>query len=533
MIISKKLSTYLLASGLCMQVFSQISKNGNDWTLNIPQAVKRNCIAGEYYSLMWVKENGSFVKQNTTCSNQLVLQNYTGSNVSCFSINRYGDDEDDAIVVHGGSGSNSNINYYNENDEVPNQNVLTSGQHLLIQTSHGTNLVQIGDDFFVVITIGDDVNDSTAQYDVVLQYDNTKLQYIQAVNDQTGYTPNTPPSINRMKPNENNTFCYHSFANIQTGGPNQLKWTINNSLYNNKEKNIYIAFKVTGQGNITPLLATVTGSTNDGTVTNSYNSSFNLTGGAAYDPNVISVDKTESTMCGRGGGEWLEYTIHFQNIGAAPANTVEVNLDLDNNLDVSSLQLLNSEAGTTFFTNSVSKILFTGYATTNTVNNTRGNTGKFSWWETFSNANYLRTNCNAYVDVNNNNISGGRRMRDICFVFDNINLRGIEESGVTANETKGFITFKIKTLNPYSTLHSQAGIIFNCNEEIITNLAETVCISDADNCEDELTNCQQQLKNCGNEHRGNNPWLCWLGWIIAGFLFILLLVMRNKRKQNS
>jgi len=59
----------------------------------------------------------------------------------------------------------------------------------------------------------------------------------------------------------------------------------------------------------------------------------------SYDPNMKEVSPVNSSLPTE---DWLTYTIHFQNMGNAPAIHIYVMDTLDNNLDESSIQILGS-----------------------------------------------------------------------------------------------------------------------------------------------------------------------------------------------
>ncbi|HET6243734.1 MAG: T9SS type A sorting domain-containing protein [Bacteroidetes bacterium] len=59
-----------------------------------------------------------------------------------------------------------------------------------------------------------------------------------------------------------------------------------------------------------------------------------------YDPNYKEVDPLEMTPTAVSEGTWLNYTVHFQNVGNAPAHTVILKDSLSQNLLRSSLQIL-------------------------------------------------------------------------------------------------------------------------------------------------------------------------------------------------
>lgn len=132
----------------------------------------------------------------------------------------------------------------------------------------------------------------------------------------------------------------------------------------------------------------------------------------AYDPNYI----TENTGFGDEG--WitpntnLEYTIHFQNIGNAPATDVVIIDSLDSHLIWSSLDPI-------------------------------------AWSDNFE------------LMMNSEGI--------LTFTFPDINLPGVETDEPNSH---GFITYKIAQqhdLTPGTIIHNQASIIFDLNDPIITN----------------------------------------------------------------
>ncbi len=129
----------------------------------------------------------------------------------------------------------------------------------------------------------------------------------------------------------------------------------------------------------------------------------------ALDPNTKEVYPTRINY----QGEWLTYTIHFQNVGTAPALHVLIEDTLSNSLDLSTFQLL-----------------------------------------TYSHKNITQLFGNA-----------------VHFSFPNINL---VDSATNDSASKGYIQFKIKTKNnltPGGFIYNTAFIYFDLNEAVVTNTA--------------------------------------------------------------
>ena len=129
----------------------------------------------------------------------------------------------------------------------------------------------------------------------------------------------------------------------------------------------------------------------------------------ALDPNTKEVYPTRINY----QGEWLTYTIHFQNVGTAPALHVLIEDTLSNSLDLSTFQLL-----------------------------------------TYSHKNITQLFGNA-----------------VHFSFPNINL---VDSATNDSASKGYIQFKIKTKNnltPGGFINNTAFIYFDLNSAVVTNTA--------------------------------------------------------------
>lgn len=133
-----------------------------------------------------------------------------------------------------------------------------------------------------------------------------------------------------------------------------------------------------------------------------------------YDPNMKEVFQHGYAVNTIYDNDYLNYTIHFQNVGNDTAFTVLVIDTLDNNLDISTLEITGST--------------------------------------------------HAY--------SLGVYNRVLQFTFNNINL---PDSATNVNASMGFISFKIKPLNALlngTSINNFAAIYFDVNAPIITNNAQ-------------------------------------------------------------
>ena len=161
-----------------------------------------------------------------------------------------------------------------------------------------------------------------------------------------------------------------------------------------------------------------------------------------HDPNDKTVDIVE--MCSYNlDPTTLEYTIRFQNIGIDYATVVEIDDELHPDLDLSSIQIINSSDLYQF---------------------------------------YLQ----------------GSQLK---FVFDPILLPGLDQTIPYIphpNETIGFITFTIKTNTclPEGVIENQANIRFDNLGDIVTNTAETHI--------DYFEDCNPAMDACANIGIGND-----------------------------
>ncbi|MEI6132993.1 MAG: T9SS type A sorting domain-containing protein [Bacillota bacterium] len=132
----------------------------------------------------------------------------------------------------------------------------------------------------------------------------------------------------------------------------------------------------------------------------------------SFDPNDKTVDKGVGSQGYTFFGTDLEYTIHFQNTGTAPASRVEIVDTIDNNLDIQSFCLVSSSH-------------------------------------------------NVSVEITDSN--------ELIFLFSNIQL---PDSGVSQSASCGFVKFAIKPkegLAENTHVVNSAGIYFDANPAVVTN----------------------------------------------------------------
>jgi uncharacterized repeat protein (TIGR01451 family) len=167
----------------------------------------------------------------------------------------------------------------------------------------------------------------------------------------------------------------------------------------------------------TPVItATLTGVIDNYPANNIY--TFDMTVEGSYDPNMITVNKTaiNADSLEAQEGDWLYYTILFQNVGTAPAQTVKVLNNLELDLDLSTIEMVGSSHSY--------DLVFDG--------------------------------------------------RQVSWLFENIQL-----ADSTSNEpaSHGYIQYKIKynpNLVTSDVIENSAAIYFDFNEPVITNVASTI-----------------------------------------------------------
>lgn len=139
----------------------------------------------------------------------------------------------------------------------------------------------------------------------------------------------------------------------------------------------------------------------------------------SFDPNEKLVDVTAITPDEVAAGKALEYTIHFQNTGTQPAVNIVLRDMIDNDLDLSSFEMIGA-----------------------THNN--------------------------QISINGN---------EIAWTFSNIML---PDSGTDLEASQGGVHFRLRpkaSVLPGTLLLNTAAIFFDYNEPVITNTVETEVVT--------------------------------------------------------
>lgn len=199
--------------------------------------------------------------------------------------------------------------------------------------------------------------------------------------------------------------------NPTTTAPGMLTFNYSN-LMPFESRTIYILFLTNGLavGDTTISTASITPLVGDATPTNNSDTITKIVSGS-YDPNSKDVIQNGTSVNTIYNDDYLEYVIHFQNVGNDTAFTVIVRDTLDMNLDINTLQFIGASHSQSMLLNS----------------------------------------------------------RIIEFTFNNINL---VDSGTNFAASQGFVAFRIKPLNNLSLgaqINNTAAIYFDLNSPIITN----------------------------------------------------------------
>lgn len=511
-----------------------INLSGTTYTfptsLNCTARWRATNYTSEDYTFCWVFSDGSYVRTNgfnnlsPGSPNTSIGQSLypTGEKLMHTTVsNRYGDDNDTKRVIGGPvPPGNPAPNF----TKFPaSQSIMAAPALTKIQTDHSNMEVAKDQELMLILTVnGDHIenNDSLEfilpenNYVLRLYHKNTAVTYGFIPGETTAY-PSDSGKYFAFAPVNNSSFSYLNVNYLPV-----KNWSIQNNFQGN-EKNVYCLLKVPDIATATDehrvldtfvaVLTKPTSPTNNTPVfVTGSESKIGVAIGKSHDPNVIVVNIPTSTQCGpdaNGVQEELAYTIHFQNTGSADENAVEVNLDLDPNLDNSSLIVTEIGIGTQSvgITNNLQQQ--SQYAAI----------GDFEYSVGSSNASYTGSRT-------------GNVTTDARFRFSHITLKGI--NALDVEDTKGYIKFKIKTAGAYQTIHNQAGIFFGNNPEIVTNLAETKCMNDSmpcDSCRMHLKECRDKLKDF--KENGDNSFMNLFGWIIAG-LELLIIIYLLTRKRN-
>lgn len=174
--------------------------------------------------------------------------------------------------------------------------------------------------------------------------------------------------------------------------------------------------QITPAGTILNFTATITGQAGDINTANNV-SLINQTVVNSYDPNDIAVREGESITEAQ-AGDYLHYTIRFQNTGSANAENVRLAVDLDENLDLSTFEPVSASHEFTV------------------------------------------------------KRSGG----ELEFMFTNIELAFENNNTGIVPESNGFIIYRIKpkaSVTLGDEMSAQADIYFDFNDPITTNVVTT------------------------------------------------------------
>ncbi len=465
----------------------------NGWRSN-------SSFSSENYLVRWVFADGGNTFRTSSVGALSPNLSVNSSQQVAFTnaVNTYGDDDDAGIVVGGGLNGNLPSSGLNVNSFPSSQNNIIDNQLIKITSAHTTNKAEKCNQVMLIITIN---NETLEEGRPGISENNLRLHLFHntQVNKITFLAPG--PSSH-----------YYAFANVNTSNSytyNNLNkvaaWDINNN-FSGGEKNIYCLLELTDNFNSLDLekvtFTAVLTNTNNSPINSSTGiDNYDLFVGSSFDPNIISVDKQTTLTCGEAGPEEYIYTVQFQNIGSAAASSVFINLETDKAIDPKSITVLEAVIGNGSNLYSNNTQLYKDCNFTDTSQ-------KFSY-----SRNNIRTAMPLHVGAVEPNIS---------FNFRNITLDGLNNPDVSASI--GYVKFKAKTKLPFSSLNNRAGIFFDSNSEIITNLAVTKCLDESAvnmNTAESNDNCDDN-KNC---------WICWLGWLIALILFVILIIKRRKKRE--
>lgn len=527
-----------------------ITFSGGTYTFSAPVACARAWRVNqpsEDYTFCWVFSDGSYVRtpgyygsvNNNGPNTSIPSGQYpTGTKLMHTMVtNRYGDDTDKKRVIGGPVPLNS-ISIPQLFNAFPlGQSIMAAPALTMIQTDHTNDEVAKNQELMLILTVNSDHienNDSLEfmltenNYILRLYHKNSTITYDTIRGETTTY-PVDSGEYFAFAPLHNSTYTYLNNTYLPVSS-----WVIQNNTFQGHEKNIYCLLKVPNiegvndeNRELDTFVAVLTKiSSAAGTTPVTYalvsgsESKLPIAIGKSHDPNVIEVNIPTSTQCGpdaNGVQEELEYTVHFQNIGSTAAQTVEVNLDLDPNLDPGTLAITEIGIGTAPF-------VATTAATISQQQANYAAIGKFEYTLGTSNSAFITSLTYAQVSS---------VTADVKFLFSGIQLEGI--NAVNTQLSKGYIKFKIKTAGPYQTINNQAGIFFDDNPEIVTNLAETKCLSDAtamncDSCRMHLKECRDQFKNARTN--SSDSWMHWLGWIIAGLELLIIIYLLTRKREK-
>ncbi len=457
----------------------------------------------ENYFVRWIYTDGGN-KLETTPSNSTSPNwsvNTTQSVAFLNSVNTYGDDDDAGVMV-GGAGNGNLPSGLSVNSYPVSQSNVNGSQFIKITTAHTTNKAAKCNQVLLILTINNDILDN-GRIGITESNLHLHLFHNVAANKITFLSPGQANKyFSFAAVNSGNSYAYSNLSKVAT-------WDINNN-FTGAEKNLYCLLDLTDNftsSNFEKVTFTaIVTNTADVPLSGGTNlDNYDLYVGAAFDPNNIAVDKSTSTTCGASGPEEYEYTITFQNVGIAAASSVFINLETDKAIDPNSIKVTEAVIGNGTNLYKDEKQLFKNC-------NFSSTTQKFN----YSKNNIKQTNPQHSGQVKHN----------VSFSFTNITLDGISNPDV--KNSIGYVKFKAKTKLSFSDIHNRAGIFFDNNEEIITNLAVTKCIDET--ILSDMNNEQNNMPDTFEEGC-NLTWISWLGWIVAGLLLIYILISRRNKKK--
>lgn len=475
----------------------------------------------ENYSFCWVSRDGSFYRTSAAATNPVPAAGTppnTDIPISTLATqpllftgvaNRKGDDGDTKKIVGGFNAYNGGLNpkyvYF-----PTTQNILTGSARCKIQNDYGSDLIAKTDEILLIMTIdhpeGTDSLPAPDGYILRLTHSNSAIIYTHTEGNAEDDYPNNDEE-------------YFEFASHHSSSPTGLLnnptlsvWNIANAApFAGHEKNVYCLLNIYSMPSATDenrIIDTFSLILNDLAGNRISTSKYIGRIGASHDPNMIEVDKPVSDICGREEEE-LEYIIHFQNIGSGSASNVTVNLELDPALDPATLKVWEAGIGTQSILGSAMATTPLSQATTQFPNSP---ISSFDFRK-----NVTRTTSAPAVGD------------DVTFNFNSIDLKGIEAADI--EESKGFIRFTVKTRQFYTSIHNRAGIIFDRNPEIVTNLAVTTCMQSSDSISAQLAACHDELKNCKTNKKTGGS-MDWLPWVIAGLELLVIIYLLTRKREK-
>ena len=184
--------------------------------------------ANEKYDLCWIYPNGSFVKyidNLPVAGYEYPVASPPFKYATCFVTDKYGDDDDLAVLMTGGDDAGiSYPTYYNENPAPLPMTVLMGAATSKIQTVFGGDMVKSGEIVMLILTVG---NYDAASYKAELLYNPSHLVY---------QSPTTFP-------NSANEYASFGKRNGHSVSGQQI-WDLTSGSLAGKERNIYIVFKI-------------------------------------------------------------------------------------------------------------------------------------------------------------------------------------------------------------------------------------------------------------------------------------------------